>query len=223
MTETFKTSFPSLQRLAPKALETLQSHLVEVEVPAGQTVFRVGDPCQSYLLVRSGSVRVQMTAETGREIVLYRVQEGDTCILTTSCLLSGDAYSAEGITETPVQAFALPAATFDMLLAQSEGFREFVFQSYGQRISNLMLLVEEVAFGRIDFRLARFLLERGRADGTISGTHQDIAVELGTAREVISRQLKDFEKRGWVSLSRGRVALTDTTGLSGFAEEKSAL
>lgn len=154
-----------------------------------------------------------MTAESGREIVLYRVDAGETCVLTTACLLAHEAYSAEGITESQVRAVTISARTFHELLGRSTVLREFVFRSYGSRISDLMLLVEEVAFKRIDLRLARFLADRADAGGNLGATHQAIAVELGTAREVVSRQLKEFERQGLVALSRGRISVRDAAAL----------
>ncbi len=184
-----------------------------VAVPAGAVLFRPGDRCDSYLVVLSGTARVQFVSEGGREIVLYRIGAGETCILTTACLMAGEAYSAEGIAETAVEAVAVPETAFHDLIGASAAFRRFVFASYGARLTDLMLRIEEVAFGRIDARLARFLAAHAGAEGTVAMTHQDLAVELGTAREVVSRQLKEFERRGWVALHRGRIDLTDRMAL----------
>jgi CRP/FNR family transcriptional regulator len=158
-------------------------------------------------------VRVQQLSESGREIVLYRITGGDTCVLTTASLLAHQHYAAEAIAETAVDAIALPRDAFDRLMADSATFRDFVFRSYASRLTNLLLLVEEVAFGRMDTRLAERLVARCGADGIVALTHHDLAVELGTAREVVSRQLKEFERRGWVTLERGRVIVTDEQGL----------
>src|SRR5690606_5562781 len=118
-------------------------------------------------------------------------------------------YPAEGITETEVRAVILPADRFYEGIAKSPGFRDFVFLTYGKRILDLILLVEEVAFGRIDIRLAQCLLVYAGHAQSIVNTHQELATELGTAREVISRQLKDFERRGWVKLRRGKIDILD--------------
>lgn len=189
-----------------------------VKVPGGTVVFRSGDPCTRYMLVLSGSLRVQMVAESGREITLYRVEEGESCVLTTSCLLSGDIYPAEGIAETDVEAVAIPLALFNKGIDLSRGFRQFVFAAYGQRIGNLMMLVEEVAFGRIDARLAQRLLERGDKAGLLTTTHQALASDLGTAREVVSRQLKEFERRGWIRTQRGLIEVIDRPALAALTD-----
>lgn len=210
--------FPGLAGMEPDCLRLLEQTARIVTVPTGTVVFQDGGECGNYLLVLEGSVRVRKVAENGREIVLYRVESGQSCVLTTNCLMTGSDYSAEGIAETPVQAIALPAAAFRELLARSAVFRDFVFGAYATRIADLLMLIEEVAFGRIDVRLAAWLRQRARMAGdTIAITHQDLAVELGTAREVISRQLKDFERRGWVSLHRGRIVVREMTGLAGLA------
>ncbi len=185
-----------------------------LRVPAGVTVFRPGDDCQNYLMVVQGSVRVQKVAENGREIVLYRVESGQTCMLTTSCLLAGERYPAEGVTETEVVVRALSLELFHKLLATSDTFRRFVFGSFGERMADLMMLVEAIAFGRLDSRLAQRLLALGGSSGRIVITHQQLAAELGSAREVVSRLLKEFERRGWIALERGGIAVRDPASLS---------
>lgn len=219
MTDDWIGKFPALAALDADSRRTLQARAAAVELPAGVTVFRGGDECQNYLLVLEGSVRVQMTAKSGREIVLYRVDAGETCVLTTACLLSHQAYSAEAITETPVRAVAIPASVFNDLLSKSPALRGFVFEAFGTRISDLMLLVEEVAFGRLDIRLARLLRERADAGGNLDMTHQALAVELGTAREVVSRQLKEFERKGAISIARGHISVLRRDILDTYAEE----
>lgn len=219
MIESWIGRFRALERLEPDVRKTLDARSRVVSLPAGERVFRGGEECRNYLLVLEGSVRVQMTAESGREIVLYRVDPGETCILTTACLLAHEAYSAEGVTETPIRAVTIPAATFHEVLGRSSVLREFVFTAYGARIADLMLLVEEVAFKRIDRRLARLLNERADAGGNLDATHQALAVELGTAREVVSRQLKEFERKGLVAMSRGRISLCDRDALKALCTE----
>jgi CRP/FNR family transcriptional regulator len=187
-----------------------------VEAPAGTVLFRPGDACALYILLLRGTVRVQLATADGHEIVLYRVAPGQTWVLTTSCLIAHDAYAAEGIAETAVSGLGLPPALFDRLLADSAEFRRFVFASFAQRLTDLMLLLNEVAFRRIDARLADWLLQR-HDRLTIRSTHQAIAAELGTAREVVSRQLKEFERQGLVALARGQVELVDPPRLQRIA------
>ncbi|MDA8229983.1 MAG: Crp/Fnr family transcriptional regulator [Magnetospirillum sp.] len=206
-------AFTDLAALDADALRVLDASARPVVIPAGTVVFTEGGACSVYMLVTDGSVRVQKVSDGGREIVLYRVERGQSCVLTTNCLLAGENYSAEGVAETEVRALTIPAATFRVLLARSEVFRDFVFATYAARISDLLMLIEEVAFGRIDVRLAGWLAQRQTPEG-IRTTHQEIATELGTAREVVSRQLKEFERRGWVALYRGRVEVRDASALA---------
>ena len=206
-------TFPGLAGLEQPARLILQKAAMVATLPAGTVPFRNGDSCETFLFVLSGTVRVHMTSENGREIVLYRVEDGQTCILTTCCLMSNEDYPAEAVAETDVNAAVLPAPGFRELVARSAVFRDFVFSTYGRRIFDLTLLVEEVAFQNIDLRLARFLLEAMDADGRLALTHQEVAVELGSVREVISRQLKEFERRSWVALRRGQIDVLDADAL----------
>lgn len=204
---------PGLDRLDGPSRKRLHDLSRAMAAPAGTRMFGEGSPCQAFLIVMNGQVRVQKVGENGREIALYRVGPGETCVVTTVCLMSGTDYNAEGIAETDIHAQMLPVSGFRALLAESEGFRDFVFRAYSTRISDLLLLLEEVSFGRIDQRLAACLLERADAAGEMAMTHQELAAELGTAREVVSRQLKEFERQGWLALGRGRVALRDRAAL----------
>ena len=162
-------------------------------------------------------MKVSVHTETGREIVLYRVQDGETCVLTTSGLLSGEHYDAEGVAETDTDAVILPKAVFEELIATSPGFRRFVFSSYGERIQSLIGLVQEVAVRHVDRRLARHLLRMAH-NGVVEGTHQMFAHELNSAREVVTRLLNDFADRGWVEIGRGRVLVKDEAALEHFAD-----
>lgn len=213
--------FPELITAGQTAMEADLTALLDdaahVSVPPRSTVFHQGDPCRNYLLVIEGSVKVITRAGNGREIVLYRLGPGDSCVLTTSCLFGNSRYPAEGVTEDGVVALTIPASRFHQAIQQSGAFRSFVFASFSAHLGSLIALVEEVAFGRVDARLARQLLDRAGADDTLRTTHQELATELGTAREVISRQLKDFEQREVVSLQRGSITLRDRGRLATLA------
>lgn len=213
------TAFPALDALEPEALAALRAGGQRVTMPRGTVLFHIGGLCRHFLMVLDGSVRVWMTSESGREIVLYRVARGETCIMTTACLMTRADYNAEGVAETDLDAVALGAGVFHDLLARSAAFRDFVFASFGSRLLAMVMLVEEVAFGRIDLRLARFLADHRDAGGGLDVTHQALAVELGTAREVVSRQLKEFERRGLVELGRGRVVVRDVAALQALDAE----
>lgn len=210
-------AFPDLTGLSAAIRNELEA-LQPMKVPAGTVLFRDGDVCQGYVFVLSGSVRVQKMDPEGREIVLYRVEDGQTCMLTTACLLGGRAYPAEGVAEEETQLALLAPGRLDALLADTD-FRRFVLAMISERVADLMALIEDVAFGRMDVRLARRLLELDNGTGELRLTHQQLATELGTAREVVSRILKDFERRGLVSLGRGILALPHPADLRELAAQ----
>lgn len=218
MTEAWIDRFPDLAALPPEDQRLLTDRAAKVTLPSGTTVFAPGVAAQSFLLVLEGTVRVQQASPGGREIVLYRVTGGETCIMTTACLLSDEDYSAEGTAEGEVEAVAIPKAAFEEAIARSAGFRRLVFADYSHRISDLMHVVEEVAFERLDKRLAQRLLDRAEPDGAVHATHQEIATELGSAREAVGRLLKELERRGLIAMTRGRISLLDADGLSALAE-----
>lgn len=180
---------------------------------AGKSVFSPDNIPDSLMFLINGTIRVSQTSENGRDIVLYRVEAGESCVLTTACMLAEEAYNAEGIAETDVVAVVLPRMSFDQLVSEEPAFRSFVFAAYSRRLIDLLRVVDDVAFGRIDVRLAERLIALAHGDQAISATHQQLASELGTAREVISRVLQDFVKRGLISQTRGKITLLDHAGL----------
>lgn len=184
-----------------------------IDVPGNTVVFGPGTQPESLMLLLEGSVRVQQVSESGREIVLYRISAGESCIMTTACLLAFEDYSASGVAECDLKAIAISRELSNRLLAGSKQFREFVFSAFAKRITDLFATVEEVAFQRLDVRLAQKLLEMVQEDGVVFTTHQYLAVELGTAREVVSRQLREFQHRQWVSQARGSITLLDMSEL----------
>ncbi len=203
--------FPELGRLSQESKRILEEGLHIVTAPSGTVMFAEGSECRGYVMLLEGTVRVQKSSEDGREITLYRVEAGESCIMTTTCLISDDQYGAEGIAETDVTLAVVPPATFNRLLAQSEKFRNFVFEVYAKRMSMLMMLVEEVVFKKLDKRLAQLLLDHKNDQFDV--THQDIAMELGSVREVVSRQLKVFERQELIKLGRGSIQIMDRSGL----------
>ncbi|ATG47354.1 Crp/Fnr family transcriptional regulator [Celeribacter ethanolicus] len=209
--------FSGLAALEPKVRERLVSQSQIVHLPENTVLFGPGKSPENLLMLLEGTVRVQQTTEGGREIVLYRVHAGESCVLTTACLLAYEDYSAEGIAETEVEAVAIPRRVFDDLVARSQSFRNFVFSAYSRRITDLFHVIEEIAFQKVDIRLAQKLLGLSRGAGELKATHAQLAAELGTAREVISRQLQEFQRRGWVKTARGVVYLTDREALDALA------
>lgn len=208
-------AFPPLKNLAE--VKRLRDGSMIVVLPEGSRIFGPGHAPENFLLLLEGSIRVQQVSEGGREIVLYRVSAGESCALTTACLMGYEEYQAEGIAETAVRAVAIPRSLFDELIASSRDFRRFVFTAFSRRVTNLFHVIEEVAFSRIDVRLAQRLLQLADSSHRLSATHQDLANELGSAREVVSRQLHEFQRRGWIKAARGEIELTDSRALTGLA------
>lgn len=205
---------PVLQSLDPAARTLLKTSTTRVFLPSGTVVFRPGDECGRFPLVASGFIRVQRVTESGREIVLYRVSPNETCILSIACLISHESYAAEAFAETDVVAHVLPASGFKTLMDQSATFRELVFSGYSRRIAGLMSKIEELVCVRIDHRLAKRLLDLAGEADLAQTTQHALAADLGTAREVIGRALKSFERAGWVTLSRGAVEIVDRSALA---------
>jgi CRP/FNR family transcriptional regulator len=218
--EEWLTRFPSLSRLGSDLVGVLTHSSSVVALPAGSRIYGPGQAPTNFLLLLDGSVRVQQVSEGGREIVLYRVSAGESCALTTACLMGYEDYLAEAIAETDVRAVAIPRATFDDLIARSPEFRRFVFTAFSKRVTDLFHVIEEVAFSRMDIRLAHKLLELSHGSDEVAATQQQLASELGTAREVVSRVLTELHRRGWLAATRGHIAISNRAALERLAGER---
>ena len=208
--------FPVLAELPAARLAELLAAAPLRRATAGSVLFEPSMPCEGFPLVLEGSVRVSKTSPSGREIVLYRVSPGEACILSGGCLLSETTYAARGVAESDVTLLPIPAHLFQELILQHPPFCHFVFDMYGARLAEVMELVEEVAFRKLDTRLARLLVQRGPV---LSATHQNLADELGSVRVFVSRLLGNFEESGWVRLERERVTVVDPKALLEFAQQ----
>ncbi|MGV6803164.1 MAG: Crp/Fnr family transcriptional regulator [Ruegeria sp.] len=210
--------FHGTSRLPKPVRERLRAAARIIRFSKGAQVFGPDNVPDSLLFLYDGRIRVSQSSDSGREIVLYRVEAGESCVLTTACMLAEEAYNAEGIAETDVVAVVLPKPAFDRLASEEDAFRHFVFEAYSRRLIDLLRVVDDVAFGHLDVRLAERLLALAGAHDEIQATHQQLASELGTAREVVSRVLQDFQKREMITQSRGRITLTDKAGLENLAQ-----
>ncbi|MBK7136106.1 MAG: Crp/Fnr family transcriptional regulator [Rhodocyclales bacterium] len=209
-----EAQYPVLAELPPKLRAEIAAAAQAVTVPSGATLFDERQPCQGFPFVLAGAIRVAKVAANGRELPLYRVTPGETCIITSSCLLGNVPYNARGTTESETVLVLLPQGLFNELLAQAP-FRNFIFNLFAERMADLMRLVEEVAFRKLDQRLAALLLGKGRV---VHATHQQLADELGSVREMISRLLKGFAELGLVALGREQIEIRDAAGLRRIAE-----
>ncbi len=207
-------NYPAFAEMPAPLMEfTLRNALVR-SVPAGSVMFDENNPCQAFPMLLEGVIRVSKVAANGRELQLYRVVPGEACILSTSCMLGTTPYTARGVADTNVTVLALTASVFNRLLSEFEPFRSYVFSLFSERIIDLMQLVEAVAFHRLDQRLASLLLGKGRY---IHVTHQALADELGSVREIVSRLLKSFAEQGVVSLGREQIEIVDPSRLRQIA------
>jgi CRP/FNR family transcriptional regulator, anaerobic regulatory protein len=199
--------------------DRLPSELQAVEAPAGAVLFEEAAPCRGFPLVLQGEVRVARGSAQGRSLELYRVGPGELCVVSASGLFGRAPLAAYGVATLPTRLLLLSPAGFEQWV-EYEPFRRFVFGVFGDRLSDLMSLAEAVAFQRLDQRLAAALLGRGQ---TVQATHQALADELGTVREIVTRLLKRFERAGWVSLARERIELRDAAALRAMAAGEAAL
>lgn len=207
--------YPVLAGIPDSLLKELISPKSIQDIPANSELFAESQPCQGFPLVIEGRIKVIKCSSHGRELMLYRVAPGDSCIISSSCLLGHTQYNARGVTEIPTKLLILPIALFTTLINTYPPFRDFVFHLFTERIANLMQLVEEVAFSRLDQRLAKLLVSSN--EDTLHVTHQQLADNLGSVREIISRLLKGFASQGMVVLNREQLHILDRAALTQLA------
>lgn len=182
-------------------------------INAGRVVFQEGEPCGMVAFLLKGVIRVSKIGISGKEVYLYRVKEGEACILMISSILAGIDYPATATVEEEAEAILLPLPVFKRWMSQNEAMQQFIYRILAERLVAVMTLVEEIVFHKMDGRVAEFLIQMKREGNILTITHDAIAMELGTAREVISRIMKEFQQKGWVSLSRGKINLLDLEAL----------
>lgn len=197
--------------LSPPAREHLLA-LAERDIPKGAILFRAGDAAQGFVVVLAGRIEVHLTSRSGREILLYAVEPGQSCVQTTLGLMAGEPYSGEALAATEARVVMIPRALFLSLLDSEPGFRSFVFSTLGRRMQDVTRLLEQVAFASIESRLAAALLELSE-DNLVHATQAELAARIGSAREVVTRRLDAFQRAGWVTTDRGTVRLLDPTSL----------
>lgn len=205
--------YPVLHEINPDIRQKAFQKAQRLDLPVGTVLFDERQPCMGFPFLLTGAVKVIKAAPNGRVLPLYRVLPGETCIVTSSCLLGHVEYNARGETEGATALVFLPREQFDSLLS-APPFRNFIFRLFSERIVNLMQLVEEVAFRKLDQRLAGLLLGKGK---TLNTTHQALADELGSVREIVSRLLKDLAEQGLVELGREQITILDPAGLRRIA------
>ena len=206
-------ALPFLQKTDERLKRDLQNNAQVARIPAGHDVFAEGNRVDGIALLLSGVVRVYKIGETGREITLYRFGFGESCILTANAILSQRSFPAIATVEEEAEAVMIPADVFRAWVNTYEPWRDFVFDLLSDRLSTVMAVVDEVVFKRMDRRVAALLLKQAQAENPMRITHQEIAAELGSSREVISRILEDFSRTGLVEVKRGTLEVLDPEGL----------
>ena len=204
--EMFLDVFPVFRKDEAQTLKRLIEAGTEDGFSSGAPLYFEGDRCPGIGFLLSGEIRVFKIGENGREITLYEIFPGETCILNASCLLSNQRYPANATASTDGRIMFIPAGLFLTLMTTSDVMQHFIFSLFSQRFNEIIELLEEVTFGRLDERLVEYLIEKS-SDNLLPSSHQKIANDLGTSREVISRLLKDFERKGQVALSRNQVRI----------------
>jgi len=213
MRDQARAVFPFLQGANVAFLKDFFDHASHVTLPAGQFICMEGNSCAVLPLALTGQARVYKIAASGREITLYRIPSGESCILTASCIMSQRIFPAFAVAETDMEALAVPAHLLPVWFDQHAVWRTYAFDLLSRRLSSVIELVEEVAFHHMDARLAAYLADAASADGRVERTHEVVAADLGTSREVVSRLLKDFEQDHLVALSRGVIEVRDRARL----------
>ena len=205
---------PDLSAADRAALDALP----EMALPAGRHLFRQGDRAGGFLVVLEGRVDVFLTGPTGRGILLYAVEPGQSCVQTTLGLMGDEPYSGEAFTACPCRAVLIPRGQFLRLMEDSADFRGFVFRTFGARMAEMTRLLERVAFQSVECRLAEALLALAEG-GTVHATQEVLATRIGSAREVVSRRLEALARRGLIATERGLVRLLDQGGLRELAAD----
>ncbi|MDP4002683.1 Crp/Fnr family transcriptional regulator [Methylobacterium sp. NEAU K] len=206
--------FPFIRCFSANHLQIARGTVHFPVLEAGAIAYELQDACANYLMCIDGRTRVFRMSEGGREMLIYKVGAGGTCVLTTQCLLSGGGFPAQSIAEARTELAALPSDTFRQLMRESDAFRDFVLDDYTKLLSGMFDLVEEVAFAPLEQRLARRLLVEADAEGIVWKTHQQLASDVGSVREVISRLLGEWADGGLVEVRRGQVQVIDRAALA---------
>lgn len=210
--------YPEFETSLRPAVQAILASAQQTQIPAGVRLFREAERCQSFMWLLEGSVRVFKHSPEGREITLYRVNPGGFCVLTLRGLLLEEGFPAEAIAETDIFGLTMSRSSFYQVINNSQAFHHYLLKILSRRIGDVMRLVSDVTFQNLNCRLACLvgqLFER-TAGQSLSITHIQLARELGTTREMVSRILKDFEHRQCIRLSRGKIQLVSSEGLNWF-------
>lgn len=206
--------FPVLSKLPPHELASVIGALRFGTLKPGEIAYQEEWECPNYIMCIDGRTRVYKTNTTGREVLIYKVEGGGTCMLTTQCLLSNSNFPAESVAEAPTELATIPKAQFHKFMAEIPAFREFVLADYTRLLGSMFSLIDSVAFASVEQRLARRLLVDVGDGHSVEKTHRELAADIGSVREIVSRHLGDWERNGWIKSFRGRLELLDKKALA---------
>lgn len=206
--------FPFVGGLSAEDFAKLAKVVQFPVLEAGQVAYQQEWECPNYLMCLEGRTRVYKTSSTGREMLIYKVEGGGTCVLTTQCLLSNSNFPAESVAEMRTELAALPKNYFHKFMAEIPAFRDYVISDYARLLGTMFSLVDTVAFATIEQRLAGQLLVEAAETPVVDKTHQQLASDIGTVREIVSRHLGDWERKGWIKSNRGQIQVLDRPALA---------
>lgn len=204
--------FEFIHQASTSLQKDFQQNTMQIEIPANTPICHQGNRCEHLPIVLEGQARVFKLSETGREITLYRINANESCILTASCIMSDITFPATAETEMDVKAILIPQKYVHSWFDTHSEWRHFIFEMISRRLSDVLTVIDEIAFQRMDKRLANHLIQK-EDNGIINTTHQAIAYELGTAREVVSRLLHDMEMKGHIEIQRGKIRIINKAAL----------
>ncbi|SDM66461.1 Crp/Fnr family transcriptional regulator [Acetanaerobacterium elongatum] len=216
-----KDVLPFWDKLTEEQRQDILTHATPRRFAPGESLHSGSADCLGIYVVKSGQVRVFTLSQAGREITLFRLFERDICLLSASCVMKNIHFEVHVEAERPTEILLIPTPVYDRLNRNSLAVADYTSQLMSSRFSEVMWLMEQVLFSSFDKRLAHFLLEQSAIDGTdsLTITHETIARNLGSAREVVTRMLKYFQDEGMVALSRGGLQITDRDRLEKLDEE----
>lgn len=212
--ERWSKKFAFAGALAPDELERMGRVMMFPVLKPGQVAYELEAPCPNYLMCIEGRTRIYKTSDAGREMLLYNVQDGGTCVLTTQCLLSRTNFPAESVAEMTTSLAAIPARSFYEFMEEIPAFRSHVLADYTKLLGTMFSFVDSLAFQTIEQRLARRLLVEAGETLVVGKTHQQLASDIGSVREIVSRQLGEWERKGWIASTRGQVRIVDRAALA---------
>lgn len=214
MDDLIEKSFPFIAALPPRLRDALRAQSMLKTLENRQVLVPGGAECAYLPFVLEGVLRIYKVSEAGKEVTLYRIEQGESCILSATCILNGGSFPAIAEAEQHTQILLLPAPLLSRLVEEDSACRRFIFDQYARRLDAVLTLVEEVTFHHMDMRIAAFLLRNATESGAaVSITHGEIAAELGTSREVVTRILADFESDKVISTSRGKITILKRAAL----------